>query len=86
MKILYRVLILTLLQWFALSLSAQDILREIENAKTQKGCAHSKIHQHNTFKNVVKSTGWNAYDLLYHRIQWNIDPNIKYISGSVFSV
>ncbi|MFW6019270.1 MAG: M1 family aminopeptidase [Bacteroidales bacterium] len=64
---------------------AQQIKERIEQNSAKKACAHTHIHRQSSEKNV-KSTGWNVYDILYHRVNWNIDPGVKAISGSVFSV
>ena len=64
---------------------AQDIEKQIKQNHAKEACAHSRI-QHQSIEKNVKATGWNAYDLVYHRIHWNLDPSVKSISGSVFSI
>ncbi|MGM0612545.1 MAG: M1 family aminopeptidase [Bacteroidota bacterium] len=67
------------------SAEAQDIKKQIKQNHGKKACAHTRI-QHQSMEKNVKATGWSAYDLIYHRINWNIDPAVKAISGSVFSI
>ncbi|HBF88539.1 MAG TPA: peptidase M1 [Bacteroidales bacterium] len=44
-----------------------------------------KSMQNSQHKNQKNITIVNDYDLLYHRIYWEIDPNVRYIKGRVFS-
>lgn len=86
MKILFRIFVLMLIQMFVFNLSAQNIIGDVKDKKAQKACVHSKIKRFNAYKNALKPTGWNSYNLHYHRINWNIDPSVKYIAGSVFTL
>ncbi|MFO8087477.1 MAG: M1 family aminopeptidase [Bacteroidales bacterium] len=75
--------------FFSIQLNGQDFFTGTRQQNAGHQCAQAKIKMWESFEKAGKSvnaTGWNAYDLLYHRIHWNIDPNINYISGAVFSV
>ncbi len=67
-------------------LNAQDLKTQIRHHHAEEACAKN----HTRFLKVpdrnLKGSGHNSWDLTYHRIHWYINPAVKAISGSVFSI
>lgn len=60
------------------------------NAQYKPGYHQCKIHRqdfHSKFKSTadIGSTHTANYDIVYHRIKWELDPAVQYISGVVTS-
>ncbi len=52
-----------------------------------KACSHGRIQSFLlSGSEKPRSTGHEAYELIYHRIHWHIDPAVHFIEGSVFSI
>jgi len=78
MKYLY--LILSILFVLPNSLNSQDDLDQIiesEMKMAMRNFNHIDLNKANEFT--------DNYDLKYHRFEWNIDPDVHYISGAVTS-
>ena len=78
------IIIFLMITW---SLSAQKPRTEIEldiiNKTAVNSCSHNKQQM---FAAMSSSYAGSNIDIKYHRMFWNIDPAINYISGSVFTV
>jgi len=70
-----------------LSLSAQKPRTEIEldiiNQTAVNSCSHNKQQM---FASMTSSFAGGNIDIKYHRMHWNIDPAVTYISGSVYTL
>ena len=70
-----------------LSISAQKPKTELEldiiNNTAVKSCSHNKQQ---LFASMTNSYAASNIDIKYHRMHWNIDPAVNYISGSVYSL
>ena len=71
----------------SLSLSAQKPKTEIEldiiNQTAVNLCSHNKQQM---FADITTSYAGGNIDIKYHRMHWNIDPAVTYISGSVYTL
>lgn len=85
MYLLRSVWTVFLIAALVISAAAQTIPQQIKHHSAESACAHTKIHFGKSLEKNVRATGWASYDLVYHRIHWNLDPAVNAISGSVFS-
>lgn len=66
---------------------SQDISNDILNQIDVVSCSHSKQQLHGVgMAGASSSFAGKNIDIKYHRMDWNIDPSINYISGSVFTI
>lgn len=78
-----RLLILAILALYAFSLAAQIEVNGV--CKDFSDIVSSEQHQHAQLLNFRTNEWTQDYDLKYHRLSWEVDPAVHYISGSVTS-
>jgi len=83
----FKVSVLIISLIISLSLSAQKPKTEIEldiiNQTAVNLCSHNKQQM---FAGMTTSYAGGNIDIKYHRMHWNIDPAVTYISGSVYTL
>lgn len=77
-KYIYLILLFCNLQFLISNLQAQDIF-EIDKIAFSEAKRYNKYHN-SSYKGVVESAN---YDLKYHRLNWELNPSVKYIKGDV---
>ena len=75
-----RYIIFTLIYIATTSIYSQEICKE-DFADFK--CSHANAKSSITFRENNATTNYN---IIYHRASWQVDPNIKYIKGSIFSL
>jgi aminopeptidase N len=82
-----RILSTFLLTFLSIIVSAQQPTTGLEldiiNQSAVHSCSHNKQQM---FATTTSSFAGQNIDIKYHRMHWNIDPAINYISGSVFTL
>jgi len=84
---IYKIYALIISIMMTLSLSAQKPRTELEldiiNKTAVNSCSHNKQQM---FASMTSSFAGGNIDIKYHRMFWNIDPAVNYISGSVYTL
>jgi len=62
-----------------------EVNNEIKTHHSNEACAFHKIKANQIIKGAHKSHAGQNIDITYHRMNWEIDPNVLYIKGSILT-
>ncbi len=68
---------------FAQQQSEQEMLNDVLNRTAIRTCSHSKQHNLSKIFSGTQSFAGQNIDLVYTRMEWNVNPAIKFISGKI---
>ena len=58
---------------------------QVQNVTSIDNIVSSEMESYQKISTFVENNGYTDYDLIYQRMVWNVDPNVKYIQGEVTS-
>ena len=75
------IIIVILLFYFSQYKAVSQHLAHVASESCSAACAHSFLQK----SLVTEPVSYASYDLIYQRMEWDIDPAVRYISGKITS-